>query len=625
MRTKKLNRVILSALVLLIFLVTSCSPKVELEQSIDGEVENLNLYQNHTAGSKRLGVIAEDHSVLKHKVGVYNIQISALTKAASLPGNLDLSQNLPPVGDQGNLGSCVAWAVAYAAKSYHEKIEENWDLANSQNQFSPSWIYNQINGGQDSGSQIPDALNLVVHQGLDTLANFPYSVNDYTTQPDNTSYINASKYKATSWTYVINNANVIKQLLNDGNVVIASLSIFPDFDNLNNSSNKVYDNLNVGSSRGKHAVVLVGYDDNIQRSNGQGAFKFINSWGTDWGESGYGWLSYEFVGYHNDVVTNDAGFYAYILQDGQNQNRNIISFIKTPYHRKLVGGIVPVKVEIVSGAVSNAKLYVRKLESEQFSLIEEKIDPTEIYFNWNTLNSNNGFYEIKTVLTNTNGDESTSLIRVNLYNDAPYVAVTSPVHLGEVKDNINISINIEDIHNRNLPVDRVIILIDDAWYSHSNENQLNYSFSWNTTEVTDGTHKIKVIVEWGANLISDSIQTINVDVRNNPTSDTTVPTINILSPIQGSWAAMVKGTIQITGEANDDRTLNKIELKVVTKPYWGNSTVLKTIEVSGNKSWNVSLNTTQLANYSTYILEAKAIDKAGNESIIDTLKIYVMN
>ena len=51
-------------------------------------------------------------------------------------------------------------------------------------------------------------------------------------------------------------------------------------------SNPVYDD-DSGARRGAHAVVVVGYDD--QRS----AFKIANSWGTDWGIGGYGWIDYD--------------------------------------------------------------------------------------------------------------------------------------------------------------------------------------------------------------------------------------------------------------------------------------------------------------------------------------------
>jgi C1A family cysteine protease len=51
-----------------------------------------------------------------------------------------------------------------------------------------------------------------------------------------------------------------------------------------------------------HAIVAVGYDDNQVIDNTQcgsattkGAFLIRNSWGTGWGDGGYGWLPYKYV------------------------------------------------------------------------------------------------------------------------------------------------------------------------------------------------------------------------------------------------------------------------------------------------------------------------------------------
>jgi hypothetical protein len=51
----------------------------------------------------------------------------------------------------------------------------------------------------------------------------------------------------------------------------------------------------IGNIDGKlnHALLIVGYDDNY------GAFKFINSWGPNWGDNGFGWISYNI---YNAVV-----------------------------------------------------------------------------------------------------------------------------------------------------------------------------------------------------------------------------------------------------------------------------------------------------------------------------------
>ncbi|MCI0605228.1 hypothetical protein L0156_19755 [bacterium] len=43
-----------------------------------------------------------------------------------------------------------------------------------------------------------------------------------------------------------------------------------------------------GTPSGYHAIVLVGFDDNVQ------AFKIMNSWGGEWGTGGYGWIDYNF-------------------------------------------------------------------------------------------------------------------------------------------------------------------------------------------------------------------------------------------------------------------------------------------------------------------------------------------
>ena len=52
---------------------------------------------------------------------------------------------------------------------------------------------------------------------------------------------------------------------------------------------------------GGHAVVAVGYDDKKEIRNAYtdkptaGALLIRNSWGKGWGDSGYGWLPYEYV------------------------------------------------------------------------------------------------------------------------------------------------------------------------------------------------------------------------------------------------------------------------------------------------------------------------------------------
>jgi C1A family cysteine protease len=46
---------------------------------------------------------------------------------------------------------------------------------------------------------------------------------------------------------------------------------------------------------GGHAVLAVGYDDQLRIRSDKGALLVRNSWGREWGDEGYGWLPYAYV------------------------------------------------------------------------------------------------------------------------------------------------------------------------------------------------------------------------------------------------------------------------------------------------------------------------------------------
>jgi fibronectin type 3 domain-containing protein len=202
-----------------------------------------------------------------------------------IPAAVDLSPLFPEPGFQGNIGSCTAWATAYACKSFQENLERGWGTAEKSSIFSPSYVYNQINKGMDRGSALEDAAALLQSKGCATFETMPYTT-DYKKQPSSASHGEAANFKARGFAKVdFNNVNAVKTVIAEGNCVLIGMMVYQNFMDYTGG---VYSRVS-GALAGGHAMCLLGYDESKK------AFKGINSWGTWWGEGGYFWISYDLL------------------------------------------------------------------------------------------------------------------------------------------------------------------------------------------------------------------------------------------------------------------------------------------------------------------------------------------
>jgi C1A family cysteine protease len=228
---------------------------------------------------------------------------SNFTYSGQIPSSFYL--DLPSPSNQGSQGSCVAWAAAYGIISYHnEPPYYDSKLA------SPSFVYNQTKIGDCSeGSYFisngyyKGALNLLVEKGVCSLADMPYNESDCSQQPNTIQINNASDNKIVKYERVTDlSSDNIKKTLLSGYPILIGAELDLDFCNSNSSYVWVS---NSSSFVGNHAMVIMGYDDS------KSAFKILNSWGTSWGDNGYGWIDYSNL---SNVI-----FEAYILYAGSNE------------------------------------------------------------------------------------------------------------------------------------------------------------------------------------------------------------------------------------------------------------------------------------------------------------------
>ncbi|MFY0672503.1 MAG: C1 family peptidase [Bacteroidia bacterium] len=239
-----------------------------------GQLDSTSTDTNHVGG-----LIFEDDDLYEA------LDQASVPMMGSLPEMVDLSKWFPKPGHQGQQASCVGWAVGYGLKSYQEAVERGRRAQNQNEVYSPSYIYNQIQRfGCSKGSQISDALELLKNEGVASMAMFPYSAYSCGNKPGSDVKNGAKNFKIADYRRLNASDDIeVKSQLNKGFPIVIGMYYDRSFEKL--GYNQVYKGM-IGKGRGGHAMVVVGYDD------AKGAYKVFNSWGTNWGTNGYGWVSY---------------------------------------------------------------------------------------------------------------------------------------------------------------------------------------------------------------------------------------------------------------------------------------------------------------------------------------------
>lgn len=182
----------------------------------------------------------------------------------SLPSSIDHSNMMPGVYNQGKQGACTGFSNSYY-NAYQENKEHGFNKM-----FSPAYIYNQINGGEDNGATMESALYLLKEKGVCFWETMLYNELDFLTQPNQAQHQEAADYKAHEVYYLDASIEGLKEYLQNDCFEIG-MQVYNEFFYLDNE-NKVFDDIS-GPMLGGHALCVIGYNDNLQ------AFKVINSWG----------------------------------------------------------------------------------------------------------------------------------------------------------------------------------------------------------------------------------------------------------------------------------------------------------------------------------------------------------
>lgn len=232
---------------------------------------------------------------------------SNLLRGAALPNAVSLRAHCPTPGDQGNLATCVGWALANALTIERAvRSKTTGKAAIKAMRHSVAFIYNQVKLGDcQAGAKMSDGLKLLMAQGDCLASEFEPAAGDCTKKPADNHRRKAARYATRGYERLFDahadpnrKIEALCAVLAQKQPVLIAVTVPADF------KYRAVKDLDWRGAGMGHAMVAVGYD--LAKKE----FEILNSYGAAWGEGGF---------FHLNFYTLAANLrYAYrlVVEDG---------------------------------------------------------------------------------------------------------------------------------------------------------------------------------------------------------------------------------------------------------------------------------------------------------------------
>jgi len=186
---------------------------------------------------------------------------------------------------------------------------------------------------------------------------------------------------------------------------------------------------------------------------------------------------------------------------------------------------------------------------------------------------------------------------------APTVSISAPSAGATVAGNVAVTGTAAD----DVGLARVEVQVDaGTWQTVTGTT--SWSWTWSTTGAADGTHTLTARSTDRTGKTATASRAVSVQ---NPTADTTAPTVTVSSPASG---ATVSGVAQVLGSAADNTAVAKVEVALDGNAWQA---------ATGTSSWSWAWDSRQVAD-GAHTLTARSTDAAGNISTV-TRSVQVSN
>jgi C1A family cysteine protease len=220
----------------------------------------------------------------------------ALRAMAAPPPSVDLRKAWWAINDQEDTGSCVGWATADGVVRYHMvkagRLARN-QLLSSRFVWMASKETDEFTARADTflegaGTSLKAAMDVVRKFGTvkDTL--LPFHINTKMhVGSENAFYAEAAQRKIAAYFNLQRNLAQWRSWLANNGPILAALSVDQTWQNATATGGNI-DVFMPNTVRGGHAIAIVGY-------LASGRFIVRNSWGTGWGDKGFGYVTPAYI------------------------------------------------------------------------------------------------------------------------------------------------------------------------------------------------------------------------------------------------------------------------------------------------------------------------------------------